>query len=383
MAVLQSRRRIHLFNAPDPFSGFVRRLNPVFWLPLTESTGIIADNAMYTAAPGAELLTNSDFSAWTGDAPDGWTETGESGSDPQVTERDSGQQHADTVSTGGSANLYSSATSSAPRVTQNGAPVFGDTHRCETVVSYSNDVSKLRMENGSSYPLPISGADTAIIDFIAASTSFNVRGFGAAPHDHTLDSISLKKIGELDGAIVGTTTLAQSGLRGPNHAYLLDGATSLMTVYNRASIQGLTEFSLWALFNPSSAGENDNGTLFSKSDEFKLRFNSSSRDLIATVHYGTTDAQVVTSTTLAADEWHSVGLRIDDTNKQIDLFIDGVEASYASEQTGMGSRVSNINNLIVGNNVAVNQTLAGLLDEVLVMDRVLTDNEFALLHGLS
>jgi hypothetical protein len=39
---------------------------------------------------GAELLTNGDFSAWTGDDPDGWTVTGESGSDPMVTQVNSG-----------------------------------------------------------------------------------------------------------------------------------------------------------------------------------------------------------------------------------------------------------------------------------------------------
>lgn len=35
---------------------------------------------------GPELVTNGDFSAWTGDNPNGWTVSGESGSDPMITE---------------------------------------------------------------------------------------------------------------------------------------------------------------------------------------------------------------------------------------------------------------------------------------------------------
>jgi hypothetical protein len=221
------------------------------------------------------------------------------------------------------------------------------------------------------------------IDGIASDVNAYVISSAGTPGSYSVDNVTLKKIGSVDGAIAGTIALAQSGLRGPCHALLYDGATSLMTVYSRASLQGMTAFSLWALLKPTSAGENDNGTLFSKNGEFELRFNSSSRDLIATVNYGTTNAQVVTSTTLSANAWHSVGLRIDNTSKQIDVIVDGIEASYASEQTGVGSRVSNTNNLIVGNNAAINQTLAGLLDEVLVFNRALTPNEFALLHRLA
>lgn len=63
----------------------------------------------FTQSLGAELLTNGDFSAWTGDNPDGWTVLGESGGDPEVTERDPGQTHADTKTVGGAANLYNTA----------------------------------------------------------------------------------------------------------------------------------------------------------------------------------------------------------------------------------------------------------------------------------
>lgn len=56
-----------------------------------------------------ELLTNGDFSAWTGDNPNEWMVSGETAPDPEVTERDPSQGHADTKTVGGAANIYSSA----------------------------------------------------------------------------------------------------------------------------------------------------------------------------------------------------------------------------------------------------------------------------------
>ena len=63
--------------------------------------------AINTPSVGAEVLTNGDFSSWTGDNPDGWTVVGESGSDPEVSEVGSGESHGGTGT--GSANLYTSA----------------------------------------------------------------------------------------------------------------------------------------------------------------------------------------------------------------------------------------------------------------------------------
>jgi hypothetical protein len=60
----------------------------------------------FTQSLGAELLTNGDFSAWTGDNPDGWTVTGESGGDPEVTERAPTALHGDAVGAGGACNFY-------------------------------------------------------------------------------------------------------------------------------------------------------------------------------------------------------------------------------------------------------------------------------------
>ncbi len=369
MTIAQPQRRVQLFSALDPFEGFVRQLNPVFWLPLTESSGSLADNALYTAAPGAELLTNGDFEAG---VLTPWTVINSPPTAAVVSYN--GSQQAHVISDAPFEGIIQGTVS---------VPNAGDTVTAEFDLDIVTGTVRYRLESTDDIETYAAGghkAERAIVtttfpDF-RLDTNSGVGEFYA-------DNASLKKTGELDGLIAGTTTLGQNGRSGGNHAYLFDGATSLLTVTNRASIQGLTDFSLWALFNPSDAGEGDSGTLFAKDGEFELRFNSASRDLIATVNYGTTNASATTSTTLSTDAWHTVGLRIDDSSKTIDIFVDGVEASYASQTAGAGSRASNTNDLIVGNNAAINQTLAGLLDEVLVVDRILTPNEFALLHRLA
>lgn len=67
---------------------------------------------------GSNLLTNGDFSVWTGDDPTpGWTVTGESGSNPEVTERAPGNTHAGAVGAGDAANFFST-TNVQPRIAQ-------------------------------------------------------------------------------------------------------------------------------------------------------------------------------------------------------------------------------------------------------------------------
>jgi len=116
------------------YNGEVIPQNPVRWYKCDEGSGTTATDEMgdvngtITAGDigafhvetnnkasslqtlGSEQITNGDFSAWTTDDPDNWTIIGESGSDPEVTERDPTQSHGDSVTTGGAANIYQSGT---------------------------------------------------------------------------------------------------------------------------------------------------------------------------------------------------------------------------------------------------------------------------------
>ena len=88
--------------------------------------------AINTPSVGAELLTNGDFSAWTGDNPDGWTVVGESGSDPEVSEVGSGESHGGTGT--GSANLYTSG-GGLIQIKQSSLATIGDWYLYQVAVS--------------------------------------------------------------------------------------------------------------------------------------------------------------------------------------------------------------------------------------------------------
>jgi hypothetical protein len=356
------------YLAQRRYERYMRALGPLFWLPMRDRAGDVARNHAYAGGVSAEKLVNGDFATWSGGNPTGWnvTEVGDASSN--VVENPAGVMQ-----------ILSDGTLA---LVQQNIMTVGDTYRVAVDIDTFTS-GQLRLRQGAVIYKVLTAAGVDVHERIAAiNGTWDFLG-GASGCDVQVGSASIVKIGELDGRIAGTISLDQVGQMGVSDAFLMDGSTSLLTIVNRAAVQGLDEFSLWMLFNPASAGEGDAGVLFSKSGEFELRFNSASRDLTATVNYDTTNAIATTTTALTAEAWQSVGLRIDDTSKQIDIFIDGVEASYASRTSGAGSRVSNTNDLIIGNNAGVTQTLDGLLDEAMMIGRTLTEREWLQLHRLA
>lgn len=148
-----------------------------------------SNRAYMVPVVGPELLTNGGFSAWTGDDPDGWTVTGESGSDPEMTERDPDQHHADTKTTGEAANFYSSATA-YPRLSQ-AVLVDGDYYQV-SCIGAAPLAGNIQVYLGgyigefsiSTYSLSKTSR--------ATGTSFELRPSGAI--DYTVDSASVKKL---------------------------------------------------------------------------------------------------------------------------------------------------------------------------------------------
>jgi len=145
-----------------------------------------------TPALSAELLANGGFSAWTGDNPDGWAVAGEAGHDPEVTERDPTQAHADTKTTGGAANLYNSATSNQPILTQAVLTIGGWFRAAGTISRYVSGVLAARDTNqGMSKTYNAAGAYAHTGR--ATSTIFQARALGTGV-DLTLDDQSVKTL---------------------------------------------------------------------------------------------------------------------------------------------------------------------------------------------
>lgn len=132
-----------------------------------------------------ELFTNNDFSAWTGDNPDGWTVTGESGSNPMATEVGTGEDH--TGAGTGSCNLYT--TSSLISVAQNVFTV-GKFYLLNPIVSY---VGAGSVSFGGTNVFAANSVGNHVASIAASGASFGIAR-ASTPTNVTIDSHSAKLI---------------------------------------------------------------------------------------------------------------------------------------------------------------------------------------------
>ena len=144
-------------------------------------------------------------------------------------------------------------------------------------------------------------------------------------------------------------------------------------------------FRLSAWIYVESDGENDEGRIFDKdgtgSDGFYLAVNNESSSTVAikfVVRHATTDAEVQTSTTLSTEAWHKIDA-VYNTDLSLDIYIDGVQASYSTDTSGSGAvSDDSANSLFIGNNESGTRTFDGKIDDARFYDGNFTAAELAL-----
>jgi len=139
---------------------------------------------------GSELLTNADFAAWTADNPDGWTITGEVGSDPAVHQVASGQDH--TGGGAGAANFYASGAGRA--VAARNALTVGQWFAVSGNISFKTGASILIYDG--SLGLSLTRTTSGAFSGAGRASNINLRISASAlsAHDFTVDDISLKTL---------------------------------------------------------------------------------------------------------------------------------------------------------------------------------------------
>lgn len=144
---------------------------------------------------GSELVTNGDFADWTGDDPDNFSVFNESLPNREITERDSGDLHADAAGTG-SANFYSdSATDVA--ITQGAVFTANSWHEVELVVSAINQPSVTAAGDLTALFAIQAGAVATYRTMYhprVDQTQLIIGRTGSTSQDITLDSISVKPV---------------------------------------------------------------------------------------------------------------------------------------------------------------------------------------------
>lgn len=191
-------------------------LSPEFYLPLDETSGAIAKNKMYTTAIGSDLFGDFSFDG-SGRVTTPLSEAGYSEGVQEGNEVATGELHADHPTLGGGyLNMFgSSATPGAHVVRRLSILTIGDTYRATVVVeTVDSGATAISYENASNWGMPpntISTAQTYVVDDIASAMGFGLKN-ASTGYDTTFESLSVQKIGELDGEYTGNT---------------LDGATLL------------------------------------------------------------------------------------------------------------------------------------------------------------
>ena len=153
-----------------------------------------------------------------------------------------------------------------------------------------------------------------------------------------------------------------------------DGATSKITVGADSTIDAnsLGNFTLSAWVFVDSDGENDVGRIIDKWSGTKVGYrlwvhseSSSTVKVSWEVGYGTTNALIISTTTISTGVWHRVRA-VSNADKSLDLYFDGAVATYATDTTGVGTvGDDSAVDLTIGNETAAAaKTFDGEIDDV-------------------
>jgi hypothetical protein len=189
----------------------------------------------------------------------------------------------------------------------------------------------------------------------------------------------------LNGTISGSPLLAQTGQLGEGEAIGYDGAVGAddnISIPHNAAISGLADFTLFMLLNAASIGENNNARFIDKGTDAIVTFITGAFVQVV-VGYSTSNALTNTSTAVPLGSWRTVAVVHRSSDKKSYVYINGVEASYSTQNAGVGNRVTNTANLFVGNNNFASRTQDALIDETLLFNDDLSLAQIQQLHALT
>jgi hypothetical protein len=167
-----------------------------------------------------------------------------------------------------------------------------------------------------------------------------------------------------------------------NSGINFDGANDYVNAGSGATIDQLPQVTAMAWIYPRTAGEFTSGDFFNKRGSngsgWKFDINSNRLELSFSVDY-TTDLVVVSNiSAISLNRWSHVAVVWDGTPaaSNVKIYVDGVEVAHSSDVNATGTRANDSNNnLLIGNNVATDQTFNGVIDEARVYNRALTQAE--------
>lgn len=185
---------------------------------------------------------------------------------------------------------------------------------------------------------------------------------------NTINSLNLR-----DAVIYGNISQNQLGPNNQLGAVLCNDG-GYIKLQNRTAFAGLSEFTYHIQGMVSDAGQSNAGIFIAKAGEIELKFNAATRELSATVTYGTTPATCVTTTQIPVDTWFNLYL-IGNANRELALVLDDTEMEYDSNVQGSGTRGSTTNSIYVLNSSGAASAQHGLFFIDQMFERALSIND--------
>lgn len=183
-----------------------------------------------TVGDNAELVANGDFTVWVDDNPYGWRVSGESGTDPEISEVGTGEGHGGTGT--GCCNFYTSGTI----ISLNIQKLYGNFLSLVVGRRYRLAVKIDTLTTGSlqifDFPqdmLPLTELDTVktySFTFVATKTNpeFYIQNFSPETCDVTIDNFSIKLCAVEDSSDNDHDGLAQQDTDQIHRAGKINGA---------------------------------------------------------------------------------------------------------------------------------------------------------------
>lgn len=214
----------------------------------------------------------------------------------------------------------------------------------------------------------------------------NSLGFSVLFHFNELSGTVVQNYGTLGAALNGTWSpaagaLGQVGRLGPNEAYLYDGANSIVSFPANAAINALSAATYMFLINPTTAGEVNNARLFETAVDTELyTINSVNLDLRMFVPGTGAITTITNNGFISLSTWsllfYSYAFNGDFKGRIYKNSSDNVvEATYATQTAGSGTKTNTAVTKNVGNAGALSRTFNGLIDEFGIAPYVLSTGQ--------
>ncbi|RPI60641.1 MAG: LamG domain-containing protein, partial [Ignavibacteriales bacterium] len=201
-----------------------------------------------------------------------------------------------------------------------------------------------------------------------------------------LDGNAQDSSGNNDGTINGATYTALGRFSG---AYDFDGIDDSINAGSDASIDNLLTFTWSAWIYPTSWGENNYGRILGKNtnsgyEKALFFYNSAGQQTIEASFFDESIRESrANPNSISLNQWQNVVATFDNTaDRRFHIYINGVEVSYSMfpALTGIAFDDSSYN-LIIGNRANADRTFDGLIDEVAIWGRVLSQTEIQNLYN--